>query len=88
MSRTRKQANKRRGCDAPVFLSLEDEMKKIVQISATESTSDDTETSGTLYALCDDGSLYYMIDPWRMGDPKRCWRLLPAITSDTVAKSD
>jgi hypothetical protein len=39
------------------------DVKKIIQIQASESQYGETCT-GSLYALCDDGSLYFMPDPW------------------------
>jgi hypothetical protein len=49
---------------------------KFIQIAATEIPTDD-EPTGTLYALADDGSVWFMVDPW-LSNAR--WRKLPVIT--------
>lgn len=38
--------------------------RKIIQISVSESASEDLIPTGTLIALCDDGTLWMKINPW------------------------
>lgn len=44
-------------------------MPRILQIAASEAADPDGST-GTLYALCEDGSIWFVTDPWR---DKRVW---------------
>jgi hypothetical protein len=49
------QANKREG---------REEMRTVKQIAISESVGPEEQSSATLVALCDDGTLWYRLDPW------------------------
>lgn len=54
------------------FISYERQKRKIVQISTTEVSDAECHfITTTIYALCDDGTLWRQNDPWKEGQK---WR--------------
>ena len=51
--------------------------RKIIQIACAETQSNE-DIGGTLYALADDGSVWFMTDPW-VRDTQRKWISLPRL---------
>jgi hypothetical protein len=49
--------------------------RKIIQIACAEA-GDGEAVGGTLYALADDGSVWFMLDPWKGKAP---WKPLPQL---------
>jgi hypothetical protein len=39
--------------------------RKVIQIQCSESALDFQTCTGALYALCDDGTIYFRADPWK-----------------------
>jgi hypothetical protein len=61
--------------------------RKIVQIAASAMASaDDNRPSDTIYALCDDGSLWWL-DFWTTSSPK-CWQLVEEIPQRDIRSGE